>query len=105
MNIRLSAEAQKDLRAIWDYGRFNWGLPQADLYLDQILLRIGWLPSDPGLWRPRPELGKGVHSYPEQQHVIVFRKTRHVLCISRVPHHGMDRSRRVFGGTSAEPVG
>jgi toxin ParE1/3/4 len=101
MKIRLSAEAQGDLRAVWEYSRSNWGLPQADLYLDQILLRIGWLPSNPGLWRPRPELGKGVHSYPEQQHVIVFRKSGHVLFISRVLHHGMDPSRIVFGGLAS----
>ena len=97
MNFRLSAEAQEDLRAIWQYSRSNWGLQQADLYLDQILLRIGWLPSNPGLWRPRPELGKGVHSYPEQRHAIVFRetvfrKTVHVLVISRLLYQGMDPS-------------
>jgi len=92
MNIHLSAEAQDDLRAIWEYSRSNWGVPQADLYLDQILLRIGWLPSKPGLWRPRPELGKGVHAYPEQRHVIVFRKTGQTLLIARLVHQGMDPS-------------
>jgi toxin ParE1/3/4 len=92
MNIRLSAEAQEDLRAIWQYSRSNWGLQQADLYLDQILLRMGWLPSNSGLWRPRPELGKGVYSYTEQRHVIVFRKTGHVLIISRLLHQRMDPS-------------
>ncbi len=102
MKIRLSAEAQGDLRDVWEYSRFNWGFPQADLYLDQILLRIGWLPSNPGLWRPRPELGKSIHSYPEQQHVIVFRKSGHVLFISRVLHHAMYPSRIIFGGSGPE---
>jgi toxin ParE1/3/4 len=102
MNIRLSAEAQHDLRAIWEYSRSKWGLPQADLYLDQVLLRISWLPSNSGLWRPRPELGKAVHSYPEQQHVIVFRKSRHVLVISRLLHQRMDPSHVIFGGLASE---
>jgi plasmid stabilization system protein ParE len=102
MNIRLSAEARGDLRAVWEYSRSNWGLPQADLYLDQILLRMGWLPSNPGLWRPRPELGKGVHSYQEQRHVIFFRKTGRVLVISRLLHHGVDPSHAIFGGLGSE---
>lgn len=98
MNIRLSAEAQKDLRAIWEYSRSNWGLQQADLYLDQILLRIGWLPSNSTLWRSRPELGKSVYSYPEQRHVIVFRRAGSVLFISRLLHQRMDPSHLIFGG-------
>jgi toxin ParE1/3/4 len=93
MNIRLS---------VGEYSRSNWGLPQADLYLDQILLRIAWLPSNPGLWRPRPELGKGVHAYPEQGHVIFFRKTGRALFISRVLHQGMDPSHIIFEGLGGE---
>ena len=90
MTIRLSAEAQQDLRAVWKYSRSRWGLQQADIYLDQILLRCGWLALNPGLWRPRPELGEGVHSYPEQRHVIIFREFGEGLLISRVLHYRMD---------------
>jgi toxin ParE1/3/4 len=102
MNIQLSAEAQVDLRDVWEYSRSNWGLPQADLYPDQILLRIAWLPSNPGLWRPRPELGKGLHCYPEQRHVIFFRKTGHALLIARVMHQAMDPSHMDSGNSGAE---
>lgn len=90
MTIRLSAEAQQDLRGVWEYSRSRWGLPQADLYLDQILLRIGWLALNPGLWRPQPELGEDVHAYPEQSHVIFFREFWDGLLISRVLHYRMN---------------
>jgi len=102
MNIQLSAEVRGDLRAVWEYSRTNWGLPEADLYLGQILLRIGWSPSNPGLWRPRPELGKSVQSYPEQRYVIVFRKTGRNLLIARILHQGMDPSHMIFEGSVPE---
>lgn len=93
MIIRFSLEAEEDLLEVWEFSRRQWGEEQADVYIDQILLRIGWLVGNPGLWHARPELGEGVHSYPAERHVIFFRRDENTIAIARILHGRMDPRR------------
>lgn len=90
MNVCISTEAQDDLLAVWEFSRSRWGTAQADLYLDQLLLRMVWLKSNQGLWRHRPDLGIGFHCYPEQRHVIFFSEISKKIAILRVLDSRMD---------------
>jgi toxin ParE1/3/4 len=97
MIIRFSPEAEEDLLSVWEFSRSQRGEKQADLYLDQILVRIGWLLDNPGLWHARPELGEGVYSYPAERHVIFFRRDKDgiaIACILRglATHVATDRA-------------
>lgn len=93
MIIRFSPEAEEDLLEVWEFIRRQWGEEQADVTIDQMLLRIGWLVGNPGLWYARPELGEGVHSYPAEQHVIFFRRDKNAIAIARILHGRMDPHR------------
>lgn len=70
---RLSARAEADLADIWVYSAEQWGVDQADRYIDALLSRFVWLSDHPSLWRPRADIAAGLHSYPHQRHMIYFR--------------------------------
>ena len=76
MNFRISAEANEDLVSVWEYTRDHWGVEQADLYTDTFMLRFAWLAGNRSLWRPRPDLKKGVFCHVEKSHVILFRENQ-----------------------------
>ncbi len=93
MTYRLSARAEADLTDIWIYSAEQWGVDQADRYVDALLRRFSWLPGNQTLWKVRPDIAEGVHCYPEQSHVIYFRSFRSHqdgLEILRVLHGRMD---------------
>lgn len=93
MTYRLSARAEADLADIWVYSAEQWGIDQADRYIDAILMRFVWLLEHRTLWKARPDLCEGLHSYPEQSHFIYFRPSESApstLEILRVLHRRMD---------------
>ena len=93
MTYRLSARAEADLTSIWAYSASQWGVDQADCYVDALLLRLSWLPENQTLWKVRPDIAEGVYCYPEQSHVIYFRpfsSDQGGLEILRVLHTRMD---------------
>lgn len=95
MKYVVSDEALGDLLSIWEYTSERWGNGRADLYIDAITVRFAWLTRNTGLWHRRPELGEGLHSYPERSHVTIFRRTNRGMEILRVLHERMDLERHV----------
>lgn len=95
MKYVVSGEALDDLLSIWEYTSERWDDGRADLYIDAITVRFAWLTRNTGLWRDRPELGEGLHSYPERSHVIIFRRTDRGMEILRVLHERMDLERHI----------
>jgi len=73
VSYRLSEGAEADLLEIWDYSAEQWSVEQADRYIDALVSRFAWLSANRALWHPRTDLGEGLHSYPQQSHVIYFR--------------------------------
>jgi toxin ParE1/3/4 len=49
VTYRLSSRAEADLADIWVYSAEQWGIEQADRYLDALLSRIVWLTDAPAL--------------------------------------------------------
>jgi toxin ParE1/3/4 len=96
MTYRLSARAEADLMKTWAYSAEQWGVDQADRYIDALLHRFSWLLENRTLWKTRPDIAEGIHSYPEQSHVIYFRTSDSdkggVLEILRILHRRMDPS-------------
>jgi toxin ParE1/3/4 len=95
MKFRLSSEAREDLVSIWEYTNKHWGIEQADLYIDALMLRFVWITENRGLWRPRPELGDGLFSCAESRHVVFFMEIQGVVNILRVLHKLMDSVRHL----------
>jgi toxin ParE1/3/4 len=62
------------------------------------LNRFVWLCESPSLWMPRQHIAKGLYAYPQQSHVIYFKKdddTPDVIEIVRVLHGRMEPASRV----------
>ncbi len=95
MTYVLSSVARDDLLSIWAFTADRWDEDQADAYIDAIIVRFAWLTRNAGLWHERSELGDGIHSYPEESHVIIFRAVDAKLQIIRVPHASMDLDQHV----------
>ncbi len=98
MIYRLSAKAQADLAGIWVHSAERWDYEQADQYLDAMMGRFDWLRDNMSLWKRRPDIGKGLYSYPQQSHVIYFRVQGGMpglIEIVRVLHGRMEPTRRV----------
>jgi toxin ParE1/3/4 len=95
MTYRLSARAEADLTYIWVYSAGQWGIEQADRYVDALLQRLIWLSNNRSLWKDRPDIGGRLYSYPQQSHVIFFRPIGSVpemVEIVRILHGRMDPS-------------
>lgn len=98
MTFRLSARAEVDLADIWVYSAEQWGVDQADRYLDALLARFVWLCENPSLWMPRQDIAEGLYGYPQQSHVIYFRAdpdAPDVIEIARVLHGRMEPADRL----------
>jgi len=95
---RLSSRAEADLAEIWIYCAEQWDLGQADRYVDALVSRFEWLCDNPALWKPRQDIAEGLHSYPQQSHVIYFRAhgdVPEVIEIVLVLHRRMDPASHV----------
>lgn len=89
-NIRLSNLAIEDLVQIEAYTARTWGDVQVKQYMQKLKTRFYWLGENPALGKQRPELGKSVLSFPEEQHVIYYRVTDTCLEVARILHKSMD---------------
>jgi len=86
MNFRVTSEASDDLVSVWQYTKDRWGIEQADLYIDGFILRFVWLSENRALWRPRPDINRGIFSCIEKSHVIFFSEDQGHINILRDLH-------------------
>jgi len=87
---RIRQLAQDDLEAIWLYTREQWGIVQADSYLESLILRFDWLAENPELGKPRDDVKSGYFCFPEGMHLIFYIINNNQIEIIGVPHQQMD---------------
>jgi toxin ParE1/3/4 len=92
---RLSALAQRDLDAIFDYTVETWDLAQALHYTDTIENACALLAKIPTKGSDCTHIRRGYRRYRVEQHVIYFRATTYGVSIIRILHGKMDASRHV----------
>ena len=90
MKFRISTPARLDLDDIWRYTETNWGIQQADRYVDALLARFAWLTMNRSMWRERQEVGEGLYCCNQERHRIFFRGRNDAIEIVRVLHRRMD---------------
>ena len=61
-NYRLTETADQHLQDIWRFSSTRWSPAQADAYLEKIDAALRTALGTPALFRPRPELGDGIHA-------------------------------------------
>jgi toxin ParE1/3/4 len=96
--LRLSVEAQDDLRDLLQYSLQRWGWQQRDAYKSKIQRRLRDLATYPDLGRARDEYFPGCRSLPVEQHVVYYPVTETEILVTRILH-----AKRDAGGLIKEP--
>ena len=87
---RIRALARADLESIWLYTYEQWGIIQADSYLEALIQRFDWLVENPALGKPRDDVKQGYFCFPEGMHLVFYILVNHQLEIIGIPHQSMD---------------
>jgi plasmid stabilization system protein ParE len=88
--VLYAQSAQTDLLEAWLFVAEE-NITAADRILDTITLEANTLSLQPKMGRKRPELGKGVRSWPTSTPYILFYEvTDSGLAVLRVLHHARD---------------
>ena len=77
----LTPDAQTDLINIRRFGVKRWGAAQSKKYLSELRQTIGLLADTPSLGKLRPDVGRGVMSFPHTSHVIYYLVHRKQLVV------------------------
>ena len=86
----IRAAAQEDLEEIWLYTFEEWGLDQADRYLNSLFSRFSWLAENPGIGKKRDDIKTGYHCFPEGRHLVFYIISENGIDIIGLPHQSMD---------------
>ena len=86
----LSEIADEDLEDIFDYTTTEFGLEQAEKYLNEIEDVFQNLLLNPELGKTRNEIKEGLYSFPKDNHIIFYRILENNIRIVRVLHGSRD---------------
>lgn len=92
----LAQEAEEDLLQIHAYTQEFWGGHQADAYVRALFEAFARIGENPQMGRLRPELGRGLRSFPHGSHIVFFMEWNEEVAIVRVLHGSRDIA-GVFG--------
>jgi len=88
-------KAERDLESIIDYTVQEWGVSQANTYLDGLESHAQLLAENPGLGTTRETLSEGLFSFPYESHILYYKKHTRGIVIVRVLHQHMDPVKRL----------
>ena len=89
-------KAERDLESIIDYTLHEWGVSQANTYLDGLESRAQLLAENPGLGTARKTLSEGLLSFPYESHILYYKKHARDIVIVRVLHQHMDPIKHLY---------
>lgn len=87
---RIRALAQADLESIWLYTFEQWGITQADSYLEALIQRFEWLAENPSLGKRRDDVKQGYFCFPEGRYLVFYILVNDQVEIIGIPHQSMD---------------
>jgi len=92
---RLTPAAEGDLEAIWSYTARQWGLDQANRYIDILTSAFSQLAEHPKKAPTCDTIRPGYRRCSVEQHMIYFRITAYGIAIIRVLHDRMEAQRNL----------
>jgi plasmid stabilization system protein ParE len=97
MGHKIYATARRRLIEIWEYTDRNWGVEQADHYIEGLFEELDLIAKRPHRWKPVQQLGfKGVFFAKYRHHFIFFRDIDGQLGVITVLHESMDIPNRLL---------
>jgi len=86
----IRALARADLEEIWFFTFEEWGLEQADKYLNSLFSRFKWLTKNPYTGKDRGDINNGYYCFPEGMLLVFYTMTEYGIDIIGIPHQNMD---------------
>lgn len=92
LGLKFSKPAITDVEDIYDYSVNEFGVKQADFYLQNIDNSILKLRENPLIGRKRDEIKKGLYSFSIKKHIIYYRLFKNHIRIVRLLHTSRDHT-------------
>ena len=92
---RLSRSAVLDLDGIYEYTSLNFGLSQAQMYLNGLHESLANLAEQPMLGRTANQVAANLRRYHYRSHVVFYLLEEEYILVVRVLHQSMDLPRHV----------
>jgi len=90
LQIYKQNKAKQDLISIWLYSFENFGLNQADIYLDEIATALNNIASNPEIGVNCDAIRKGYKKYQINEHIVFYKVKNPTIQIVRVLGNDMD---------------
>lgn len=86
---RLTPAAEQDLETIWTYTHQQWGVEQANQYIDTLTAMFTGLAHSPGMSTACDQIRPGYRRRRVERHIIYFRVTTYGIAVVRILHARM----------------
>jgi len=86
---RLTPKTVVDLEATWLYSVKQWGVQQAERYIDDLTKAFGFLAESPKSGMVCENIRAGYRKHPVIRHIIYYRETDYGIEVMRVLHDRM----------------
>lgn len=93
--FRLTPAAERDLEAIWRYTRQQWGVEQANRYIDILIEGFAVLASAPKSAPASDHIRAGYRNRAIERHVVYFKIAPYGIAVVRILHERMDAPRHL----------
>lgn len=90
---RLTPAAERDLETIWTHTRQQWGVEQANRYIDILTAAFAELAQSPKTAPACDHIRLGYRRRSVERHMIYFRITAYGIAVVRILHDRMDAPR------------
>lgn len=94
--LSVTPKAESDLTGIWLYTCEEWGVDQADVYLDQLEAGMNQLMDHPSLGADYAHALPGYRRLQVEHHAVFYQVRESEVLIVRVLHEDMDAPRRLL---------
>ena len=88
--VQYQADAETDLIEIWLQIADDGGYSRADEYISGLRETCALLAGEPNMGVDRPDVAKGVRSFPVDRYVIYYEKHGSILSVLRIWHSAHD---------------
>ena len=83
------------MEAVWLYSRTQWGVAQAEQYIDDLTEAFTFLADSPKSGRACDRIRQHYRQYPVVRHVVYYRMTAYGIEVMRILHDRMLATRHL----------
>lgn len=92
---RLTPAAERDLASVWTYTVRQWGVEQAERYIDFLTAAFAELADSPKAATTCDHIRPGYRRWRVARHMVYFLEADYGIAVVRVLHERMDAARHL----------